>query len=244
MGLFCYYTCIMPLVLAFLFILLIFVIVYFRPKPWLFIADRKLLRFARAYRLPDKKYPTGIGRIEASLVLAYADRLEPLHRISGDGWAAGVYQVGFRKNTVFVRTLAFNAPHLYFDNKANNRLFRRDIPVFISRAQLVSYDGYIQDKFRLYAPVDYHIDALVVGAPDLLDVIDQHNLGADIELLGNQLYFIYPKGIFLGDTLPELIKASQIIADAADDNLSRYHDKHPGNTRGTLSHRGRRIVRK
>lgn len=229
--------------IAALTLVVVFALVLTRPNPWLFIADRKLLRFAREHKLPNKKYPSGIGRLEACLILAHGAPTV-LHRISGNGWAAGVYRLNFHRVTVFVQSLDFNAPHLYFDNTANNRLLRWDIPVLINRSQLVQYDGYIQNKFRLFAPADYHIDALVVGAPDLLNVIDKHAMGADIELLGNQLYFIFPTGLFLGDKLPEIIAASQKIADAANDNLSRYRDKHIGNQHGKLSHTGRRIVRK
>ncbi len=172
-------------------------------------------------------------RVGASLIVAHQDS-RIIGHIEGSFWACGFYDLSSKNSllpinrifTIIMMPLNFQSPHLYFDNKANNAWLRRELPIKLKNAGLVSYEGVMQQKYGLYAPIGYHIDSLVIGAPDLLDAINKNSKNADIEILGNQLYFIIPGRVSVLKDLPSYIAHMTIVADELDDNLSRYLDKH------------------
>ncbi len=61
--------------------------------------------------------------------------------------------------------------------------------------------------------------------PDVLDACDRLNLGGDIEVLGDQLYMIFPDEISLPDKLEQIVKNGAELAKEFNDNLSRYRDE-------------------
>jgi len=190
------------------------------------------------------------SRAEASLQLAYRGA-HCLAFYEGDSCGVGVYvtcnERGIAEGplmTVYVRMLAHQSPHLYFDNKRNNRRFRRNFPEKINKALLVPCEGYISDRYDLYAPAGYALDALVIGAPDVLDAFDRLNLGGDIEVLGDQLYLLFPSPISLKDRLEEIIKNGAELAREVDDNLSRYQDDRRLSFGQPVGYAGRRLIRK
>ena len=190
------------------------------------------------------------SRAQASLQLAYRG-VYSIRFYSGSDFGVGVYMTcneqGYAEGelmTVYVRMLEHKSPHLYFDNKRNNHWFRRNFPENISKAQLVPCEGYISDRYDLYAPEGYALDALVIGAPDVLDAFDRLNMGGDIEVLGDQLYMIFPKHISLKDKLEELVKNGAELAKEVDDNLSRYRDERAISFGQPIGYAGQRIIRK
>ena len=215
----------------------------FSSRIWLHFANKKLVRTVQRMGIKNWDLKAS-GQLESTLLLAYAQNSQRMQFVSTEEWSAGVYKADGRYLSVFMAKLAFNSPHLYFDYMSNNSVFRRDLPRGINGAQLIRYEGYMEHRCNFFAPAGYRLDALVIGAPDLLEAIDSNHHDADIEMLGTQLYFVYPNRIMLADKLEELVEASRRISEAANDNLSRYVDKHPASTKGLLSPAGRRIIRK
>lgn len=191
------------------------------------------------------------NQAQASLQLAYAGS-RSTQFYYGEGFGVGVYETKSRLDTseytsfatVYIHKLKFMSPHFYFDNKSNNNRFKSNFPVIMDREQLVFYEGYMQDRFDLYAPKGYAIDSLVVGAPDVLDAILRLNMGGDVEVIGDQLYIIFPKVIDLVRLLPELIKSGEELAQEFADNLSRYQDDRFVSRSQPIGYLGRWLVRK
>jgi hypothetical protein len=213
---------------------------------WLKKAD-VLLEHALASRSLKNKYTAVAGKVEASMQLAYLESPQRLQFVDGKDWAVGLYSK-FNTGagpmlTVFMRHLTYASPHLYFDYKANNAILRADFNAKMKQSNLVHYEGYISSRFDLYAPKDYEIDSLVIAAPDVLDMIDTHHLGADIEIMGNQLYYIFPKGLFIGKELASLIAHSAELAASINDNLSRYRDNRSSHGSRQIHASGKRLVR-
>lgn len=203
-------------------------------------------------RSPGSPTPVAYERLSASLQLAFRDGTCLQSLIVGDGWMCGIINSsgadgqdnqGGAPFTIFMRILNYTSPHLYFDNKNNGDAFNREMPAMLDNAELVNYEAFVHDSFRLYAPRGYHIDALVIAAPDVLDVISSENQGADIELLGNQLYLIYQFRADLSDNLENWITSSEKIAIALDDNLSRYRDSRRVSSSEPIGYSGKRLTR-
>lgn len=201
---------------------------------------------AKELQVADANY-VDAARLSATLQIAFYTNAKLLQFLEKDTWMAGLYDI---KNTgygpyvtVFMRTLTYSSPHLYFDFKANNSKFRQTFPERIQQARLAYFEGYVSDKFDLYAPAGYTLDALVIGAPDALNAILQNHLGADIEILGNQLYYVFPERADLPRLLPELVEKSKILGGSLDDNLSRYIDDRSRGTNQPIANDGRWIIR-
>lgn len=143
-----------------------------------------------------------------------------------------------------MRKLEYESPHLYFDYKQNNSILRKNFPRKMHSAQLVTYESFMSARFDLYAPTGYRLDSLVVAAPDVLDAIDEYHLGADIEIIGNQLYYIFPKDVVLGKQLQNIVQASELLANAINDNLSRYIDQRAINWNQPIGYDGRRLIKR
>jgi len=84
----------------------------------------------------------------------------------------------------------------------------------------------------------------VIGAPDVLDAFDRLNMGGDIEVLGDQLYMLFPGHISLKDKLEEIVKNGAKLAKEVDDNLSRYRDDRRLSFGQPIGYAGRRLIRK
>lgn len=191
------------------------------------------------------------GRIQASLQIAF-------NRISGqlaycwnDENYTGLFELaesnGVRTGlnmTVHMRLLRYQSPHMYLDFKRNNSVLKRNLPEKLKNARIEYLESYISDKFNVYAPPGYRIDGLVIAAPDVLDAIDRNNLGADIEILGNQLYMIFPGIVRLDERLEEILGSAEIIAEAIDDNLSRYIDDRARGKKHSVANAGKRLIRR
>lgn len=189
------------------------------------------------------------GRAQASLQLAYSDA-HSLRFYAGDNFGVGVYEIMSMRHdnlplmTVYIHLLEYKSPHLYFDNKHNNHHFRDNFPEKISSAQLVICEGYISDRYNLYAPKGYALDMLVIGAPDVLDAVDRLNLGGDVEVLGDQLYMIFPDKIDLPGQLERIVQNGAELTKAFNDNLSRYRDDRAISFSEPIGYAGRRIIQK
>jgi hypothetical protein len=194
-------------------------------------------------------------RTQASLQLAYRGACSlRFYSHSGpnvrDNFGVGIYEISSTRQdnlplmTVHIRLLENKSPHLYFDNKRNNHRLRDNLPEQIGKAQLVMCEGYISDRYNLYAPKGYTLDMLVVGAPDVLDAVDRLNLGGDIEVLGNQLYMIFPDKIDLPSMLEQILRSGGELAREFDDNLSRYRDERAISFGEPIGYAGRRIIQK
>lgn len=247
------------LMLGFVFLLPIFI--RLRKKWQHMVIDKDELQLAElAPKLQFKIYkkspgiptPSAYERLSASLQLAFRDGTSLRSLVEGDGWMCGIINSfgadgrdnqGGRPFTIFMRILNHPSPHLYFDNKQNGDAFRNELPAMLDNAELVNYESFVHDSFRLYAPKGYHIDSLVIAAPDVLDVISNENQGADIELLGNQLYLFFPFRADLSDNLEAWIMSSEKIATAVDDNLSRYRDSRQVSQYEPIGYSGKRLTK-
>ena len=214
------------------------------------IASR--LGFKIYKRSPGNPTPSAYERLSASLQLAFRDGTSLRSLVEGDGWMCGIINSsgadsrenqGGRPFTIFMRVLNHPSPHLYFDNKYNGDAFKRELPAMLDNAELVNYEAFVHDRFRLYAPQGYHIDALVIAAPDVLDVISNENQGADIEFLGNQLYLVFPYRADLSDNIENWVVSSEKIAKAVDDNLSRYRDSRRVSQYEPIGYSGKRLTK-
>lgn len=203
------------------------------------------------YILLDKlgvknEYTITAGRVEASVQLAYLEKPKRIVFVDGGDWALGLYTMKSdgtgAKVTVFMRNLRHQSPHLYFDYKQNNSILRSDFSARINASQLIIYESFISNRFSLYAPPGYGVDSLVIGAPDVLNDIDLHHMGADIEILGDQLYYVFPKAINLSESLELLIENSRLLAEALNDNLSRYVDSRAEHGSAQISNTGKRLI--
>jgi|GEM_PF-1114282 len=191
------------------------------------------------------------GKVQASLQFAFYGALTKMLYEWNDGSVSGIFEVSDNKtnrvalfSTAHMRILSHLSPHLYIDNTANNSWLKKNLPEKMENAKLKYLDGFISDRYDVYAPPGYQLDALVIGAPDVLDAIDRNNLGADIEVLGDQFYMIFPEIVDLPTKLAEILPAAKAIADAFDDNLSRYIDDRARGTDQSVAPEGLRLIRK
>lgn len=213
------------------------------------IIDRKLGPLKAKYGKPNASLGSVRGRVQASLQLAYYGIAGQLAYAWRDGSYTGLYQLHERESragvtlTIHMRQLRHSSPHLYFDDIRNNSVMRKDFPRKLETAGLIYFEGFVSDRFKLYAPPGYALDALVIGAPDVLDAINQYSMGADIEILGDQLYLVFPGTLKLHERLEELLESAKHIADAVDDNLARYIDDRARGTGKPVSHKGQRLVK-
>jgi hypothetical protein len=73
-----------------------------------------------------------------------------------------------------------NLPHLVLDSKFS--------ALQIKGPQEIRLEGDFQDHFTLYAPGDYHLDALQIFTPDVMSVLLDQEGKYDLELVGSDLY--------------------------------------------------------
>lgn len=196
-----------------------------------FFGKKKL--FIGSYRM--------LQRIDATMQVTFRPGMARLSAETGKDWALSTYTSGEISLTVYMKILKFQSPHMYLDFLANNRRWRNDMPEILGNANLVQYEGFMKSRFNFFAPKGYLIDALVIGAPDVLDSIYRNHCGADIEILGNQLYLITPEVIEDQNQLQLMSKGADEIAKALNDNLSRYKDSRRISFGQPIGYEGRRL---
>lgn len=193
----------------------------------------------------QKKSFTGsyrmLQRIDATMQVTFRPYMARLSAETGKDWGMSTYTSDEISLTVYMKVLKYQSPHLYLDFLANNRRWRNDMPEILGNAKLVQYEGFMKSRFNFFAPKGYQIDALVIGAPDVLDSIYRNHCGGDIEILNNQLYLIIPEAIDDPDRLRQISEGINEIAKSLEDNLSRYKDDRRISFGQPIGYKGRRL---
>lgn len=83
--------------------------------------------------------------------------------------------------TVFVFTFAGKFPHLYLNSSSN------PIDVYNSGQKIKLVDIF-EEKFTLYSPEDYEIEALQIFTPDILSYLLESGFSYDVEFYNQKMY--------------------------------------------------------
>lgn len=125
------------------------------------------------------------------------------------------YKVGVGKNqqtfvfTIFQIILEKKFPSLLLDAKATSGAKRR-----LQNYDHISLEGDFDKYFHLYAPKENRVDVLSVITPDVMSALVSYNKKQDIEILGNQLWFISTEDKINYQDLPVLFSSlSQVLKE-------------------------------
>ncbi|MDR0957047.1 MAG: DUF3137 domain-containing protein [Candidatus Nomurabacteria bacterium] len=75
-------------------------------------------------------------------------------------------------------------PHLLLNSKRN----MVSVPVYNYQVQKIELEGDFNKYFTVYAPPNYHVDALQILTPDVMQAFIKYGQKYDFELIGNKLY--------------------------------------------------------
>jgi hypothetical protein len=137
--------------------------------------------------------------------------------------------------------------HMLLDSKGNNlNIFGgsfSNLPIEMSKDQVLSLEGDFDKYFTLYAPAEYERDALYVFTPDLMALLIDTVAEYDAEVIDDQL-FIYGGEFNLLDSAIWK-KITEIIATVGEKTIDRtdyYADERVGSRKlNIIAERGKRL---
>lgn len=146
------------------------------------------------------------------------------------------YSVGSGKSrrtynyTVIEVSFAGTVPHLYLNNKRN-----RNLSLF-SQLGLpeLRLPGNLSEKYSLFVPKGYEMEALTVFTPDVLLHIQEEEWPHDIELVKNTLYIFSERSISTKEELNTELTRTKKILSLLSRSLSRATLSPIGDLKHTL----------
>jgi len=104
--------------------------------------------------------------------------------------------------------LPTSLPHMLLLSQKGTAVLGRDL----ANRQDVQLEGNFNDYFKLQIEQGQQIDALTVITPDVMQTLVQSNQQEDIEVLGDELYFIM--GLSFGQDNPDLSRVQYLVRSA------------------------------
>lgn len=137
--------------------------------------------------------------------------------------------------------------HMLLDSKGNNlNLFGgsfSNLPIEMTKDQVLSLEGDFDKYFTLYAPAEYERDALYVFTPDLMALLIDTVAEYDAEVIDDQLY-IYGSEFNLMDpkTWEKITEIITTVGEKTIDRTDYYADERVGSRRLNLvAEQGKRL---
>lgn len=124
-------------------------------------------------------------------------------------------------HTVFDGQLAREVPNIVFDShSAYGRQFR----TYFVGAQSILLDADMSDYYDAFVPHGYHVDALSIIGPEVLEVMKEFELPCDIEFTGNRVVCHAPLVSY--DKLQTFQEQCLRLVSKCNDTLLSYRDDH------------------
>lgn len=117
--------------------------------------------------------------------------------------------------TVAATRLPKIVPHILLYTKKGHSEMRGDI----DNAENFKLEGDFNDYFRLQIEKGQEIDALTIITPDVMQAIVGYGQGEDIEMTGDQLYFIIKGDKRDPATVKQLIRSVVELSDQLKENI-------------------------
>jgi len=127
--------------------------------------------------------------------------------------------------------LGRQVPHMILDARGDDvqifGLELTDLPVRISKDQILSLEGDFNKYFTLYAPKEYERDALYIFTPDLMSLLVDELAQFDVEVVENKLYVYSKTGFNLLNqaTMERLLRIINVVGSKTFDRTSHYADE-------------------
>ncbi|MCA9354677.1 MAG: hypothetical protein KC877_04115 [Candidatus Kaiserbacteria bacterium] len=184
-----------------------------RKRFWQLVAEKKGWSYAETDDVSDEEalfLNTGHSHSISNMISGTEDSI-PVRAFES------MYTVGSGKNkqTYTFSCFAFrfegSFPHLYLNRNDNQVSF------ISNREYQIPLPGEFGEKFTLYAPKEYEIEALQIFTPDLLEYLLQTNWLSDIEFVDHE-FIVFRKGFISSydEFTTELASASKIASRFAD----------------------------
>lgn len=109
---------------------------------------------------------------------------------------------------IFEITLPRVLPQFVIDSELENVL-----PITFDKSQKIELEGDFYKYFDLYAPDSYGVSALMLLAPDAMQVLIEHAALCDVEIVQNKLYFYWPKPPKNKQQYMQLFETAQAVID-------------------------------
>ena len=146
-----------------------------------------------------------------------------------------------------------NLPNMILDARSNNLSFfgknlSSNLPISLSKDQVLSLEGDFNNYFTLYAPKDYERDALYIFTPDLMALLIDNARSFDAEVIDNKFY-IYAQhvgGTQTTLTNPHFMYKLLTIIHSVGMKVHRQSDYYadetiPDRAANVVAHKGRRL---
>lgn len=159
--------------------------------------------------------------------------------ITGSGRSERTHRYGY-----MALTLERALPHMLLDSKSNNmKLFgveMSNLPIALSKDQVVSLEGDFGKYFTLYAPVDYGTDVRYVFTPDLMHVLIEESDSTDMEIVDDKLFVYFGKHDLADPLFWERVnKLRATLGSKLVERVDRYTDDRT--TDGSVAAEGSRL---
>jgi hypothetical protein len=123
-------------------------------------------------------------------------------------------------------TLPAPLPHLILDAAANNGIVS-DLPAGVDRGQRISLEGDFDRWFRVYAPLEYRLEAFYFLTPDVMTALIRDASDYNVEMIDDTLVFFTSQAVDFATPEPWLA-VHRILTDAASrllNSAERYRDE-------------------
>jgi hypothetical protein len=135
-------------------------------------------------------------------------------------------------------------PHILLDGKTLGNGTRFDAGNY--HVQKIKLEGNFPDKFDLYAPPKYQIDALQIFTPDVMAALLDNGQRYDFEFIGDELWSYAPDNtINHAETLQAWLTALAVIVPEITKQVSTYSDHRAGDVQsGAVANAGAKLKSK
>lgn len=125
------------------------------------------------------------------------------------------------KNIVGVIILKRDMPHFIIDSLVEGNGLRPSVlPVQFDRSQRLELEGDFNRYFDLYIPDKYQVAALTILAPDIMQLLLELGAKCDVEVIGSQLYFYWPKDDFDISQFARAHRTMNVVYSKINDQLN------------------------
>ena len=101
-------------------------------------------------------------------------------------------------------------PQLVLDSNKNDRGLTSTIPNSIRSSQAITLEGDFADYFDLYVPLGIQVDALVLLAPNLMQLLKDSSASFDVEFYGAEIILVSREPIYTPEIMAQALQALRI----------------------------------
>lgn len=125
-------------------------------------------------------------------------------------------------------------PNLIIDSKSNNNFFSSLQTIFKSNQKL-TLEGDFNKYFDVYAPQNYHQDALYVLTPDVMNTLVTNSPNLDIELVDDYLYiYSQPINLLNQTEITNNLNVAEILYSQIYKQTYKYNDDNIANKKTNI----------